>query len=101
MKAIHIPGGKCCFSTPKVGAAQLLKTILAFCAYLRGDRPAELVTASTSLSGELLCMTVYSERAVYTAVLLSGHLYVSFATATHALPRPPASFLHRLSELEA
>ena len=101
MKAIHIPGGKCCFSTPEVGAAQLLKTVLAFSAYLSGDRPAGLVTASTSLSGELLCMTVYSERAVYTAVLLPGQLYVSCSTVAPTLPRPPSSFLHRLAELGA
>lgn len=101
MQAIHILGGKCCFSTPEVGAGRLLRTVLAFSAYLSGDRPAGLVTASTSLSGELLCITVYSERAVYTAVLLSGQLYVSFATANPALPRPPASFLHPLAELEA
>lgn len=101
MKAIHILGGKCCFSTPEVGAGRLLRTVLAFSAYLSGDHPAELVTASTSLSGELLCMTVYSERVVYTAVLLSGQLYVSFAMANPALPRPPASFLRRLAELGA
>ncbi len=101
MKAIYIRGGKCSFSTSEVDAGRLLKTVLAFSAYLGGDRPAELVTASTSLSGELLCMTVYSERAVYTAVLLSGQLYVSFAMAAPSLPRPPSSFLHRLAELEA
>ena len=101
MEAIYIPSGRYSFSTSEVDAGRLLKTILAFSAYLGGDRPAALVTASTSLSGELLCITVYSERAVYTAVLLAGQLYVSFANAAPALPRPPTSVLHRLAELEA
>lgn len=99
MKAIYIPSRKCSISTNEVDAGRLLKTVLAFWVYLRDDRPSVLLTASTSLSGELLCMTVYSQRAVYTAVLLPGYLHVSCSTVATRLPKPPATFLHRLAEL--
>jgi len=99
MKTIFVPGCKCSISTSEDESGALLKTLLAFLAYQRGDSPSELVTASSSLSGELLCITVYSKRTVYTAVMLPGQLHLSCTTRAARLPAPPAAFLHPLAEL--
>lgn len=99
MTTIFVPGCKCSISTFEVEVGALLKSILCFLAYQKGDNPAELVTASSSLSGELLCITVYSKRTVYTAVMLPGQLHISCTTRTMWTPVLPADFLQPLSGL--
>ncbi len=96
---IFVPGGKYSISTFEVDAGALLKSILCFLAYQKGDNPAELVTASRSLSGEMLCITVYSKRIVCMAVVLPGQLHISCTTRTMQTPVPPADFLQPLSGL--
>ncbi len=99
MKTIFVLGCKCSISTSEDESGALFKTLLAFFAYRRGDSPSELVTASSSLSGELLCITAYSKRTVYTAVILPGVLHISCATRVANVPTPPAAFLRPLAEL--
>lgn len=96
---IFVPGGKYSISTFEVDAGALLKSILCFLAYQKGDNPAELVTVSRSLSGEMLCITVYSKRIVCMAVVLPGQLHISCTTRTMQTPVPPADFLQPLSGL--
>lgn len=99
MTTIFVLGCKCSISTFEVEMGQLLKPTLCVLACQKGDNPAELVTASRSLSGEMLCITVYSKRTVYAAVVLPGQLHISCTTKTMRTPVHPADFLQPLSGL--